>query len=94
MTQAPAPAHHGANPGPATLANVGHALQALAKEAKSQSFHSIALPRLATGVGGLDWAAVKPLIERHLGDLGIPVIVYGSYRKGQAADEGLGGAAR
>ena len=26
------------------------------------------LPRLATGVGGLEWPDVKPLIERQLGD--------------------------
>ncbi|MCW5774169.1 MAG: macro domain-containing protein [Rhodospirillaceae bacterium] len=94
MTQEPAPSHHGAKPGRASLDHVGHALRALAKEAKAQNFHSIALPRLATGVGGLDWAAVKPLIERHLGDLGIPVIVYSAYRPGARAEEGLGAAAR
>ena len=49
----------------------------------------MALPRLATGVGGLDWADVKPLIQQHLGDLGIPVLVYEVYRKGEKADEKL-----
>ncbi len=50
---------------------------------------SVALPRLATGVGGLSWDEIKPLIEKHLGDLDIPVIVYGVYRRGVAATEPL-----
>ncbi|MCY1457425.1 hypothetical protein D9M71_747250 [compost metagenome] len=51
--------------------------------------NSVALPCLATGVGGLDWKDVRPLVEKHLGDLGIPVILYEVYRKGMIADEGL-----
>ena len=50
---------------------------------------SLALPRLATGVGGLDWAEVKPLIEQQLGGLDVPVIVYETYHKGEPAQEGL-----
>ena len=45
--------------------------------------------RLATGVGRLDWSAVKPLLDRHLGGLGIPVPVYTTHHAGQQADEGL-----
>jgi hypothetical protein len=45
--------------------------------------------RLATGVGGLDWKDVKPLLEKHLGQLSIPVYVYGTYHPGvQAAEKG------
>jgi O-acetyl-ADP-ribose deacetylase (regulator of RNase III) len=80
---------HGSKPGKATTANVNHALKALAKEVLHEGWSSVALPRLATGVGGLDWADVKPLIEHHLGELGIPVIVYETYRPNVAADEGL-----
>ncbi len=80
---------HGAKPGKASTANVNHALKALAKEVRDEKWSSIALPRLATGVGGLDWSEVKPLIEHHLADLGIPVIVYETYHPGIAADEGL-----
>ena len=47
------------------------------------------LPRLATGVGGLAWDDVKPLITQYLGDLAVPVIVYSTYRKDVQADEGL-----
>ena len=79
----------GGHPGKATLANVNHALRALAQECRREGWGSVALPRLATGVGGLDWAEVRPLIERHLAELEIPVLVYETYRPHQPADEGL-----
>ena len=47
----------------------------------------MALPRLATGVGGLDWADVRPLIDKHLGSLGIPVYVYATFQPGVTAKE-------
>lgn len=78
-----------AKPGKATVENVGHALKALAKHLQATGATSVALPRLATGVGGLDWADVKPLVEQHLGGLGVPVIIYETYRQGVAADEKL-----
>ncbi len=78
-----------AKPGKATLENVRHALQKLARFVKEERIRSVALPRLATGVGGLEWAQVKPLVEQHLGDVGVPVIVYATYHKGEQADEGL-----
>ena len=73
--------------GKATLENVNHALRALHKLAVKEQYTSIALPRLATGVGGLDWDDVEPLIEKHLAALDIPVIVYTTYVAGKAADE-------
>ena len=73
--------------GVATLAHVQHSLKALAKIAVKENFTSIALPRLATGTGGLDWADVLPLIEKKLGDLNIPVYAYTTYHAGQAANE-------
>jgi O-acetyl-ADP-ribose deacetylase (regulator of RNase III) len=84
---------HGARPGKASTANVNHALKALANECRKEGWSSLALPRLATGVGGLDWADVKPLIEHHLADLGIPVVVYETYRPNVGAEEGLAKAA-
>ena len=78
-----------ARPVKAKLEDVNRALRELAKLVESEGIQSLALPRLATGVGGLDWADVKPLIERHLGGLGIPVLVYEVYRKDQKADEKL-----
>lgn len=78
-----------ARPGKASLENVGHALKALAKHIQSSGANSVALPRLATGVGGLEWSDVKPLVEQHLGGLGVPVIIYETYRQGVTADEKL-----
>jgi O-acetyl-ADP-ribose deacetylase (regulator of RNase III) len=80
---------HGSKPGPAHIEFVNKSLKALRQLAEKEAFTSIALPKLATGVGRLDWAEVKPLIEKHLGDLGIPIIVYSTYHAGEAADEKL-----
>ncbi|MCM5570126.1 macro domain-containing protein [Burkholderiaceae bacterium FT117] len=79
-----------ARPGKATVENVSRVLKALAKFARDEKVRSLALPRLATGVGGLQWADVKPVVQQHLGDLGIPVIVYETYHAGVQADEKLG----
>lgn len=73
--------------GKATLSNVRHALSALVKIVNAEKLASIALPRLATGVGDLDWDDVCPLIENSLGALDIPVYVYAVYHPDQAADE-------
>ncbi len=78
---------HGAKPGKASVGNVNHALRALRKLVEKEGIESLALPRLATGVGGLEWSEVEPLIEHHLGDLEIPVYLYVTYRPGQQADE-------
>lgn len=78
---------HGAKPGRATASNVAHALKRLRHELETEKVRSVALPKLATGVGGLEWKDVKPLIQQHLGDLGIPVFVYTTYTKGVQADE-------
>lgn len=86
MTQDPAADNH-AHPGKATAHNVTHALKELRRIIEEQGITSVALPRLATGVGGLEWADVEPLIESHLGDLRIPVIVYVTYEQGVKAAE-------
>lgn len=86
MTQDAAPDNH-AHPGKATAHNVTHALKALRSIVEEQGISSVALPRLATGVGGLAWSDVEPLIESHLGDLNIPVIVYETYEPGVKAAE-------
>jgi O-acetyl-ADP-ribose deacetylase (regulator of RNase III) len=86
FTQEPA-GQTGGHPGKASTENVNHALRALHKLAEKEQFTSIALPRLATGVGGLDWAEVEPLIEHHLGSLHIPVVVYTNYVAAQKAEE-------
>ena len=78
---------HGSKPGHATLSQVNHTLHALRTLIEKELFPSVALPRLACGVGSLNWDEVKPLIEKHLSDLDIPVYVYATYQKGVRADE-------
>jgi O-acetyl-ADP-ribose deacetylase (regulator of RNase III) len=84
-----APDAPGGRPGRAHIEHVRHALRALRQMVETEGFESLALPRLATGVGGLEWDEVLPLIRQYLGDLHIPVLVYATYHKGQKANEGL-----
>lgn len=78
---------HGSRPGRASLANVNHCLKRLRHLIEKESIRSLALPALATGVGGLNWVDVKPLVVAALGDLEIPVYVYTTYHAGVAAKE-------
>jgi O-acetyl-ADP-ribose deacetylase (regulator of RNase III) len=87
FTQEAVEGHHGGKPGRANVSNVAHALKALRQLAEAEGFPSLALPRLATGVGGLPWEEVRPLISQHLDGLGIPVYVYSVYHAGVAGTE-------
>ncbi len=77
----------GSRPGPANLSHVNHALHALRDLVINENMSSLALPRLATGVGGLSWDEVRPAIEKWLGALPIPTSVYATFHAGQAASE-------
>ena len=79
--------HAGEHPGRATVSNVNHALKALRHLIDTEAVPSIALPRLATGAGGLSWPDVQPLITKHLGAHVAPVFVYSIYRPGVAGLE-------
>lgn len=88
LTQEPSTAHnHSGHPGPATLQHVNHALRELKQIVEKEELKSVAIPRLATGVGGLDWKDVKPLIQNTFGDSNTTVYVYATFVKGQAAEE-------
>jgi O-acetyl-ADP-ribose deacetylase (regulator of RNase III) len=78
---------HGSKPGHASLSHVNHALHALRAFVQKEQVGSLALPRLACGVGGLNWDDVKSLIEKQLGDIDIPVYVYVTYQKDVKASE-------
>ena len=82
-----AAAHQGGHPGRARTEHVNHALHELKKLVEKEKVQSLALPRLATGVGGLDWAHVEPLLVAQLGALKLPVYVYTKYVAGLAAME-------
>lgn len=86
MTQDAAPSAN-AHPGKATTHNVHGALRELRKIIDKEKLSSLAMPRLATGVGGLDWSDVYPLIENTLGDLDTKVFIYETYVKGKKAKE-------
>jgi O-acetyl-ADP-ribose deacetylase (regulator of RNase III) len=76
-----------ARPEKATLSNVQHALKGLLAFIIERDVKSVALPRLATGVGGLDWDDVEPLVREYLGPLTIPVYVYTTFHANVTAEE-------
>lgn len=86
LTQDPSTGHSG-HPGAASLQHVNHALRELKKIVQEEGIKSIALPRLATGVGGLKWEEVKPAIYHAFADLNANVYLYANFVKGQTADE-------
>jgi O-acetyl-ADP-ribose deacetylase (regulator of RNase III) len=59
------------------LAYIEAGLQDLVRLIASLQIKSIALPPLGCGLGGLNWAEVRPLIEQYLGNLTtVEVVVY------------------
>ena len=78
----------GSQPGKAQVKHVNHALHELKRVVQEEGFKSVALTRLATGVGGLDWETeVKPLVYDVLSDIGVPVYVYTVFHAGETAEE-------
>jgi O-acetyl-ADP-ribose deacetylase (regulator of RNase III) len=78
---------HGARPGKANTHDVNQALRSLKKILAKEKFASIAIPRLATGVGGLSWDDVLPLISNQLGDLEAQVYLYSDFVPDKQAEE-------
>jgi len=78
---------HGSKPGRAHPDSVNHSLKKLRRWIDSEKPASVALPKLATGVGGLAWEVVHPLILQHLSGAAAPVFVYTTYHAGHAAPE-------
>lgn len=86
FTQGEAP-FEGGHPQRASLPNVNHALKNLVKALNQEGIKSLALTKLATGVGGLDWNDVKKEIDRDLSHFEGKVFVYSTYKKGEKAQE-------
>lgn len=86
MTQEAAIGYNG-HPGDTTLPWVNHALKELAKIVKKKKIKSLAITKLATGLGNLDWDEVRPLIYEKLGELNIPIYIYTLYQEGEKAEE-------
>ncbi len=55
--------------GKSRLEDIDSGLLALAAEIRSRKIRSIAIPPLGSGLGGLDWLAVRQRIETALGEL-------------------------
>lgn len=66
---------------PSKLIYIQWGLSDFAHAPWSYGVKSIAFPALGCGLGGLDWNDVKPLMERYLSQLSIPVEVYLPERK-------------
>lgn len=52
--------------GKSRIEDIEDGLKSLAKEIKKRKIRSIAIPPLGSGLGGLDWKEVRPLIEKVL----------------------------
>lgn len=78
---------HGARLGPASVGAIDRALKDLRVFIEREKIRSLALPRLCSGVGGVEFGSVLPLIREHLGDAGIPVYLYTEFDKGVKAAE-------
>lgn len=61
---------------PSRLEYIEKGLEKFVKTYAEKQIHSIAFPRLGCGNGELDWADVKPLMEKYLEVLPIDVYIY------------------
>lgn len=86
MTQE-APQSASGHPGKASVVSLRHCLKNLVKQLEVEQIKSLAISKLSTGVGGLDWKEVRPILEEILGPIDIPVFVYSTYKKDFAAIE-------
>jgi ribA/ribD-fused uncharacterized protein len=73
----------------AQLDHVERCVRWIAVDWEIEGITSVAMPRIGSGLGGLPWEAVLPLIEELLGPLSLPVWVYDEYLPGVAADEAV-----
>ncbi len=62
--------------GDSRIEDIEAGLIALVGHIKEWGLHSLALPALGCGHGGLNWSEVRPLIDRYLADLPIDIEVY------------------
>lgn len=63
--------------GKSRIEDIKSGLAALAQEVRERGIKSIAIPPLGSGLGGLDWSEVHPLIEAALRDVpNLDVLIY------------------
>ena len=66
---------------------VHRALRAVNKLVIDERFNSIAIPRIDSGVGGIDWLEVRGMMASQLGELLIPLFVDVTALDGMLAHE-------
>lgn len=63
--------------GKSRISDIDSGLDALVSEIETRGIRSVAIPPLGSGLGGLDWAVVRPRIEATLGRLrDVRVVVF------------------
>jgi O-acetyl-ADP-ribose deacetylase (regulator of RNase III) len=63
--------------GKSRLEYIEAGLEALVEEIRQREIASIAIPPLGSGLGGLDWAEVRPLIDRAMSEVpAVDVVVF------------------
>ena len=73
--------------GGAQIEFVEHCLSEFTEYYEEEGITSLAMPRIAAGLGGLDWKEVKALIDEILSRVSIPVFVYEEFQQGLKARE-------
>jgi len=66
---------------------VNRSFRALNKLVVDEHIKSISMPKIGTGVGGLDWHEVRGMMYSQLGELLIPLFIYVLELDGQVASE-------
>jgi O-acetyl-ADP-ribose deacetylase (regulator of RNase III) len=79
--------HNSGHPGKASISDLDHCLKELSKFIDKENIENIAIPKLATGVGGLKWDDVESLINKRLGDSMANIYLYTQYVKDVKAEE-------
>jgi len=79
--------------GKSKLEDIEAGLKALVELVRARHIHSIAVPPLGCGLGGLDWEEVRPRIEQAFADLAeVRVLVFEPKGAPAAEDPGLSNA--
>jgi O-acetyl-ADP-ribose deacetylase (regulator of RNase III) len=68
--------------GKSRIEDIDAGLKALVDEIRRRGIRSIAVPPLGSGLGGLDWTEVRPLIEAALGNLDLQAVVFEPHASG------------
>lgn len=61
---------------PSRLEYIESGLKKFVANYESRGIREISFPRLGCGNGGLNWEDVRPLMEKYLGDLPIPIYIH------------------